>query len=254
MPQDASRDGLWTRYTAQPRPVHWSLLVGLVLLHAAGLYLLSRAFAPDLTRSIDGEVLAAFDIAPPQATKAPSPAENRSDPDQGERGAHGKAAIAAPVSAPRAAVPLPQSESLPQAASTGTAPRSGAREVGDGTGAAGEGLGTGSGLAGLGTGGLGTGGMVITRPEHISGVIDNARDYPTPAGGRAERRGTQVIVRVIVGIDGRARDCSIYRASPDPEADLRTCELVVERLGFRPARNANGDPVDAPFYWRQRWF
>lgn len=63
-----------------------------------------------------------------------------------------------------------------------------------------------------------------------------------------------MIVRVIVGTNGRARDCSVFRASPDAEADRITCRLVVERLGFRPAQDANGNPVDAPFYWRQRWF
>jgi len=88
----------------------------------------------------------------------------------------------------------------------------------------------------------------------VSGSIDNARDFPVPPGGRAARAGTEVIVKVIVGTDGRARDCSIYRASPDPEADRITCRLVEERLGFRPARDAAGNPVPAPFYWRQRWF
>jgi len=30
--------------------------------------------------------------------------------------------------------------------------------------------------------------------------------------------------------------------------------LVVERLRFRPATDAAGNPVPAPFYWQQRWF
>jgi protein TonB len=63
-----------------------------------------------------------------------------------------------------------------------------------------------------------------------------------------------VIVRVIVGTDGRARDCAIVRASPDPEADRLTCRLVEGRLGFRPAMDASGNPVAAAFYWRQQWF
>jgi protein TonB len=102
--------------------------------------------------------------------------------------------------------------------------------------------------------GSGRGGVAVTKPVHVSGGIDNARDFPVPPGGRAARRGTQVIVRVIVGTDGRARDCSIHRPSPDPEADRITCELVEARLGFRPATDANGNPVAAPFFWRQQWF
>ena len=30
--------------------------------------------------------------------------------------------------------------------------------------------------------------------------------------------------------------------------------LVVQRLRFKPATDAAGTPVPAPFYWRQRWF
>jgi protein TonB len=110
-------------------------------------------------------------------------------------------------------------------------------------------MGTGSGNSGNGRGGI-----PVTKPVHISGAIDNARDYPVPPGGRSARRGTEVIVRVTVGTDGRARGCTIFRASPDPEADRITCQLVESRLGFRPASDANGNPVAAPFYWRQRWF
>ena len=100
----------------------------------------------------------------------------------------------------------------------------------------------------------GRGGIAVSKPVHISGSIDNARDFPVPPGGREARRGTQVIVRVTVGTDGRARGCSVYRPSPDPEADRITCQLVEARLGFRPATDASGNPVAAPFYWRQQWF
>ena len=61
-------------------------------------------------------------------------------------------------------------------------------------------------------------------------------------------------MRVIVGVNGRASNCSVYKPSPDPEADRITCQLVVDRLGFKPAQDAQGNPVAAPFYWRQRWF
>ena len=249
MQRAAHKAEILERYAAQPRRVRWPLLAGLVLLHTGALYVLAYALVTDMARSVEGEVMAAFTIAPTEADPAPPPLENRSEPEQGEQGAPAETAVAAPESAPQVALPLPKPDSLPQAASTGEASLSGARAAGKGTGASGNGLGTGSGLAGSGPGGI-----AVTRPEHISGAIDNARDYPTPPGGREARRGTHVIVRVIVGPDGRARDCSIYRASPDAQADRITCQLVVDRLGFRPARDPNGNPVDAPFYWRQRWF
>lgn len=235
-------------FHTRPRKPSWPLIAAIVLLHLAALYGLARALAPDFTASVAREVVSAFSVtvtAPPD----PPPPENRSEPDEGAQGDPGRKAVAQPVTSPPVRVPLKQDRPLPRAASTGAASLSGAATAGDGTGAAGSGLGTGSGNRGNGAGGV-----AVSKPVHISGRIDNARDYPVPAGGRAARRGTQVIVRVTVGPDGRARDCVIYRASPDPEADRITCELVETRLGFRPATDANGNAVSAPFYWRQQWF
>lgn len=235
-------------FQTRPRRLRWPLIAGLVLMHLVALYGLARALAPEFTAGVEREVVSAFSVtitAPPD----PPPPENRSEPDEGAQGDPGRDAVARPVTSPPPRVRLKQDDPLPRAASTGTANESGAAAAGDGTGAAGSGLGTGSGLAGSGRGGV-----AVSKPVHIRGSIDNARDYPVPPGGRAVRRGTQVIVRVIVGKDGRARDCQVYRPSPDPEADRLTCALVEARLGFRPATDANGNPVAAPFYWRQQWF
>ncbi|WP_234033135.1 energy transducer TonB [Erythrobacter rubeus] len=236
-----------TRYSSPLRRPRWWLIMLIILLHVAALYGLARALAPEFTSSVEDTVVSAFTVtvtAPPD----PPPPENQPEPDEGAQGDPGQQAVPQPVTAPETPIeqqPVP----LPQASSTGTATRSGAREAGDGTGAAGSGTGTGSGNRGGGQGGV-----AVSKPVHISGSIDNARDYPIPEGGRSARRGTEVIVRVVVGVDGRARQCSVYRASPDPEADRITCQLVENRLRFRPAQDANGNPVPAPFYWRQRWF
>lgn len=231
----------------QARKTRWWLVVLIVLLHVAALYGLARALAPDFTHSVEQSVVSAFTVTvttPPD----PPPEQNIPEPDEGAAGAPGKEAVPEPVTAPTSPIqsrPTPR----PRASSTGTAQNSGARDAGEGTGAAGTGEGTGSGNSGGGQGGI-----AVSKPVLVSGGIDNARDYPTPPGGRAARRGNEVIVKVTVGIDGRARNCSIYRASADPEADAITCRLVEQRLRFRPATDANGNPVPAPFYWRQRWF
>jgi protein TonB len=239
-----------TRYQPRRR-LSWPMLAAIGALHAVGLYALAHWLAPDMSASIEREVIAAFDIpAPtPQPTPPPPPPppENRSEPDEGAQGAPGREAVPEPVIAPP--VVLPTAPPRPRASSTGPANTSGARETGEGTGASGTGTGTGSGNRGSGGGGV-----AVTRPVHVSGAIENARDYPVPPGGRAARRGNEVIVRVIVGIDGTARNCTVYRPSADPEADRITCRLVEQRLGFEPARDAAGNPVPAPFYWRQSWF
>lgn len=234
------------RFEVRRRRLSWPLVAGLVLLHIAALYGLARALAPQMTASVEAQVISAFSIDTPPD---PPPPEDAVEPDQGAQGDPGRDAVAQPVSSQPPRKPLKQDKPLPRAASTGSASQAGAAAAGEGTGAAGVGFGTGSG-----NGGDGRGGGAATKPVHISGSIDNARDFPVPPGGREARRGTQVIVRVIVGTDGRARNCSIYRASPDPEADRLTCRLVETRLGFRPAMDASGNPVAAPFYWRQQWF
>ena len=57
------------------------LLAGLVLLHVAALYGLARALAPDLTASVEQQVVSAFTVTittPP----APPPPENQPEPDE----------------------------------------------------------------------------------------------------------------------------------------------------------------------------
>jgi protein TonB len=236
-------------YSAQPQPrrLRWPLVAGLVVLHAAALYGLARAFAPDMTQHVEQQVLSAFDITAP--APGPPPPENRPQPDEGAAGAAGRRAVAKPVAAEVPQRRLKEDVALPRASSNGTATQSGGAAAGEGTGTAGSGTGTGSGNAGSGRGGV-----AVSKPVHISGRIDNARDFPVPPGGREARKGTQVIVRVIVTPEGRARDCTVIRPSPDAEADRITCQLVETRLGFRAAMDANGNRVPAPFYWRQQWF
>jgi len=215
-----------------------------VLLHLAALAGLVRVFAPDFTAQvIEGatSLVTVTVTAPPEPEAAPSP-----EPDAGAAGEEGREATPREVAAPEA--PLPRPQPAPRASSTGAESSSGAREQGEGTGASGAGEGTGSGAAGSGQGSG-------ARPlELISGRIDNARDYPTPPGGRQVRRGHDVVIELTVGTSGRVTACRVTDPSPDPEADAITCRLATERFVFRPRLNANGEPVVGIYRWRQRWF
>ena len=227
----------------RPKPGTLGLIV---LMHALAIYALAKVFAPQMTDSIEESVLSSITVTveTKQYTPPPEP-----EPDPGTAGDEGKEAVPKAVVAPEPKLVIKPNPPAPKASSTGLADTSGARDAGAGTGGGGTGSGTGSGA-----GGGGQGGGVATPPVHISGGISNARDYPVPPGGREARIGSEVIVRVTVGIDGRASNCSIFRPSSDSEADRITCRLVVERLRFRPATDSSGNPVPAPFYWRQRWF
>ena len=226
-------------------------LTVVLLLHAAALIGLARAFAPDISLpSLKPELTAVTVLTrQPEPTPPPRPTPE-ARPDSGAQGAPGRQAVARAVQAPPIALPLQPPEPSPVAASTGDASRSGAAIDGVGTGAGGVGTGTGSGYGGTGSGGL----VEPTKPVHISGDINSAADYPMPRGGHRIRKGTFVIVHLTVGIDGRASSCRIATPSPDAQADRITCELALARFRFEPGRDSNGDPVPSTYGWRQRWF
>jgi protein TonB len=237
---------------APRRKPRWGLLLLVGLFHLAAFAGLLRAFAPDLSQAVLDRATSLITVtvtAPPDPPPAPEPeiAPQPAPADEGAAGAEAPEAVAREVAAPP--VPLPRPSVAPRAASTGTANQSGAGDRGAGTGAGGPGDGTGSGRAGQGQGG-----QPVTRPEKIAGDINDARDYPVPPGGREARRGSQVIVHMTVGTDGRARDCRVVEPSRDPEADRITCRLAEDRFRFRPATDAAGKPVEAVYGWRQRWF
>lgn len=232
-----------TRYRPFRRP-RWGTLLLVVLLHLAVLVALVRVFAPTFTTSVVERATSLVTVtvtAPPDPP--PTAAEQR---EAGAAGAEAPKAVPREVAAPE--VPLPRPSPAPRAASTGSENLAGAGEQGVGSGAGGTGSGPGGGGSGSGQGSG-------ARPlELISGRIDNARDYPTPPGGRRIRRGHDVVIELTVGTDGRVSTCRITDPSPDPEADAVTCRLATERFVFRPRLNAAGEPVVGTYRWRQRWF
>lgn len=234
-----------SRY-AQSRHPRWGTLVLVGALHLVLLAGLVRAFAPDFSARVveRATALATVTIAlPPQPEPEPDAAVE-SEPT--EAGAPAPEATARAVSAP--AAPLPRPSPAPLVTSTGSANQSGAGDPGAGSGAGVVGQGPGSGGAGSGPGGG-------ARPlELIAGRIDDARDYPTPRGGRRIRRGHDVVIELTVGSNGRVSACRVTDPSPDPEADAITCRLATERFVFRPRLNAAGEPVAGTYRWRQRWF
>ena len=117
------------------------------------------------------------------------------------------------------------------------ADNSGASDQGSGTGAGGEGTGTGSGA-----GGGGQGGGIATDPVLVSGRIDDARDYPAPPGGRAARRGTEVVVRVMVGTDGVGRVLDATGALAPRTCRTRVVLKVLARVVQRITKRCAAAP------------
>ena len=228
-----------------PRRVKLGVLVLVALLHLAAILALIRAFAPDFTAQAVETITKTFTVT---ITAPPPPPEPQAKPKPaGAAGAAGKKAVPREVKAEKPRVEIAKAPA-PRASSTGSADTSGARDSGSGTGAGGAGSGTGSGAGGNGQGGG------ASKPVHISGRIDKASDFPIPPGGREARIGKVVILALTISPEGRATGCRIYKSSGLPETDEVTCRLAKERLRFKPALNAAGEPVTGTFYWQQKFF
>lgn len=238
------------RFAGRKR-LDWKLLLAIGALHALAIIGLARVFAPDLTRAVVEQATSLVTVTvrtyeEPESEPPPPSAPATPEPE-GAAGNAGEEAVPRPETAPSA--PIPRPDPAPRASSSGTENRSGASAQGEGTGAGGDGEGTGSGGAGSGQGGI-----AATPPSVRSGTISAARDFPIPDGGRAIRYGTSVVVEFTVGVDGRASDCRVRQAGPDPATNARVCPLVIERIRFNPARDASGNPVPARYGWRQDFF
>lgn len=232
------------------RPNIWAILL-IVLLHIAAIYGLARAFAPDIVTSVERSVVSTFSVtvtAPEEEPEPPPPPVSEPQPDEGAQGDPGREDTPQPETAPSPRVQLRENPPSPRATSTGTAVNSGAADSGHGTGLAGTGTGTGAGRAGSGRGGV-----AVTKPVLVRDIRDVSA-FPIPPGGREARIGQSVIVRLQVSPQGRATACSIHTPSPFPETDATVCRLALDQVQFEPARDAQGNPVAATFYYRQRFF
>lgn len=231
-----------------------ALLLAIVALHGAAILALAAIFAPQAVRgTFSAPSLSVIDLDIPEPPPPPPPQEMRRQaaPDTGRAGNPGRKATPREVTAPEPTIRIDRDQVAPSVASTGTANSAGASNTGIGTGAGGVGDGLGSGAGGEGTGG---GSMTPTQPVKVSGDINAAEDYPTPAGGRQVRRGKSVTILLSVSAEGRPTSCRVVSASPDAEADAITCDLAMDRFRFEPARDSRGQAVPGRFGWRQRWF
>lgn len=215
-------------------------LAGVAALHLAALAALISAFgvevAVESVRSI-----AAFNVTvpPPPPPPEPSPAPAAAKP----AGPPAPRATATPVAAPKPKVVI-RAKPAPVAAATGTPSRSGAAAAGVGTGAGGAGT-------GAGAGGRGGNGVIARRAEKIAGEL-KTRDFPRSGAG--ERDGRFIIVRYDVGTEGRVVNCRVIQSSGSAEADAITCRLIEQRFRYRPAEDAQGNPVTDQTGWKQWWW
>ena len=174
----------------------------------------------------------------PKPLRARSAAESRSAPAAPKAEA---ASIIMPkqVLAPPKAPPA----ATPPAASLGTKGGSGDYAgAGSGNGAQGSGSGSGAGDGANDGGG--------SDPEWTGGKIKNG-DYPK-ALREAHVSGTTV-TEIAVSPAGRPSACRVIQTSGSRELDAATCQLIVQRFKFKPARNAAGQAISGAVEYEQEW-
>jgi protein TonB len=232
-------------------------IAGVIAIHAVLLFaLLHMSGKIDLT---DPEsALRVFDLAPPvppPPPPPPPPSEKQQAKPKEKEGGSAPANLkseATPVKAPKPRVVVPPVPQIPAAETPrqGTAPTQGASNVaGPGTGAGGTGNGTGSGAGGTGSGGGGDNGVV--QPPHLLTPVLTGRDFPR-ATLQSWPRGAQVFLRLRVDARGFVGECIVDRGTGVAAIDSDLCNLVHQKLRFRPALNRSGQAVAGWFGYAQR--
>lgn len=227
----------------QSNPDRAKAAVAALLVHAA----IGAAFLTGLVVNIadrPSQVMRTFDVSLPP----PPPPIVEVEPEsaaKGDPGDAGKKAEPTPIVAPKPKIELPAKPPVAAAPvpAQGAAPTAGAAKAGTGTGAGG----TGSGLGGGGSGGSGAG---FTPARRISKIPD--REYRRFVATSGMRRGS-VAITVKVNTDGRPSDCRVMRSSGSPLTDSLMCQLTVQYVRFRPARDPQGRLVAQDITWTPDW-
>lgn len=226
----------------QSNPDRAKAALAALLVHAA----IGAAFLTGLVVNVSdrpSEVLDTFDVRLPPPP--PPVVEQEESAAKGDPGEAGKKADPTPIGAPKPKIELPAKPPVAAAPvpGQGAAPSAGAATAGTGTGAGG----AGTGLGGGGTGGSGAG---FTPARRISKIPD--REYRRFVATSGMRRGS-VSITVKVNTDGRPSDCRISRSSGSAQADSLMCQLTLQFVRFRPARDPQGRLVAQDITWVPDW-
>nr|WP_053000322.1 energy transducer TonB [Sphingomonas sp. Y57] len=89
------------------------------------------------------------------------------------------------------------------------------------------------------------------KPMGTAGAWITPEDYPADA--LHERRVGTTVFRLRVGADGKPLHCAVIGSSGTAGLDEKACALVMERGRFTPARNEQGQPVEADWENKVHW-
>ena len=230
-------------------------IIAVLAVHAALLLaLLNLSGTIDLAEPQSALRLIDLSNPPPPPPPPPPPQRQQPRPKDREGGSAPKniRSEATPVVAPKPRIETPpvQKIAASETPRQGTAPTQGASNIrGPGTGAGGIGNGTGSGSGGNGPGGGGDNG--VAEPPHLVTPVLSGRDFP---GELLDQwpGGVPVFLRLRVSPQGYVSECNVLRGTGIATIDAMMCNIVHDRLRFRPALNRSGQAVAGWFGYAQR--
>lgn len=231
-------------YRGTAREDRAKALAGVLLVHVAlGAVILTGLNVHNVRQVV--ETLKTFDIGePPPPPPEPPPPREQAQRAKEEEGAAGKKAEPSPIVAPKPKIIVPAEPPVAAApvAGTGSATTSGAATYGTGPGAGGSGAGRGGGGTGDFSG--------YTPARRITKIPDSEYRRITVVSGQ---RSGRIGITLKVNTDGRPSNCRIARTSGNPSVDALFCQLALQYVRFRPARDANGEPVAQDITWNPDW-
>ena len=228
-------------------------IAAVIAIHA-GLLLAFLHLSGKLDLQDTQDALRVFDFTQPKSPPPPPPLpRQQARPKEKEGGSAPKniRSEATPVVAPKPRIETPpvQQIAASETPRQGTEPTQGASDVrGPGTGAGGTGTGTGSGSGGSGPGGGGDGG--VADPPHLLTPVLRGRDFPADLLSCWPSRRT-VFMRLRIDPRGYVSECTVDRGTGVPKIGNALCNLVHDRLRFRPAVNRSGQAVAGWFGYAQ---
>jgi len=228
-------------YRAAENPDRIKALGGVAVVHAGlAAIILSGLTVHTVSRTV--ERLKSFDIREVPPPPQPPPPRQMSHKAKDEEGAAGRKALPTPIVAPQPKIVVPYKPPVTAAriASTGSASTAGAATSGSGTGAGGSG-------SGLGGGGGFSG---YTPAQRISRIPN--REYRRLVAASGRRSGT-VGLTLKVNTDGHPSNCRIVRSSGLSAVDSLMCDLALQYVRFRAARDSQGRPVAQDVTWYPDW-
>jgi len=252
--------GMAPRPSRDGRRERIASLGAVALLHTLAAWMFISGFGAQIAQGVSDE-LRTFDVLPeppPPAAEPPPPkarkvrARKQATPKpEGAASPKNLRDTPVPIVAPKPIVPLPVPPPIVAApvAGEGLKVSAGAADTpGPGTGSGGLGQGLGSGRYGTGPGG--GGGNVAQHARRLRGEIKWS-DYPESAF--RDNAGGTVAVLYTVGVDGRVHDCRVTQSSGRADLDAATCDALVRRFRYKPARDAYGRPVPERIGRDQTW-